>query len=81
LRLSSIRVSIQVLDDVDLDAGLVTEVEGAMSERNGDKARFDRMRLRKLLRRKRSRELRKTMEEKSELGAAGAVPPGTEAAG
>jgi hypothetical protein len=33
-----------------------------MSERNGDKARFGRERQRKLLRRKRTRELRKALE-------------------
>jgi len=33
-----------------------------MSERNGDKSRFGRLRKQKILRRKQSRELRKTLE-------------------
>ena len=73
-------VSTEALDDADLDVGLMTVVEGVMSERNGDKARFGRLRVRKLLRRKRSRELRKTLEERSALNATRAVSPGTEAA-
>jgi len=41
-----------------------------MSEKNGDKARFGRERQKKMLRRLRSRELRKTIEAKSEPEAA-----------
>jgi len=37
-----------------------------VSERNGDKARFGRERRRKILRRKRTRELRKTLETKQQ---------------
>lgn len=36
-----------------------------MSERNGDKARFGRLRKRKILERKRIRELRKALESKT----------------
>jgi hypothetical protein len=36
-----------------------------MSEKNGDKSRFGRERQKKMLRRLRSRELRKTIEAKS----------------
>ena len=38
-----------------------------MSKRNGDKARFHRERKKKMLRRKRNQELRKTMETKSSV--------------
>jgi len=37
-----------------------------VSERNGDKARFGRGRSRKILRRKRTRELRKALEMKQQ---------------
>jgi hypothetical protein len=36
-----------------------------MSKRNGDKARFDRERKKKILRRKRNRELRQALESNS----------------
>ena len=39
-----------------------------MSERNGDKARFGRERQRKLLRRKRVRELRKGLKQEGGVG-------------
>jgi len=39
-----------------------------MSERNGDKARFGRERQRKLLRRKRVRELRKGLKQEGGAG-------------
>jgi hypothetical protein len=44
-----------------------------MSKRNGDKARFDRERKKKMLRRKRSRELREALENKG-AGAGGVRP-------
>ena len=47
--------------------------EEVMSERNGDKARFGRLRKRKILLRKRSREMRDAMESKT-TRAAIAVP-------
>ena len=39
-----------------------------MSERNGDKARFQRERQRKLLRRKRVRELRNALKQEGGIG-------------
>jgi len=44
-----------------------------MSKRNGDKARFNRERKKKLLRRKRNRELRKALESNT-AGATSAKP-------
>jgi hypothetical protein len=46
-----------------------------MSKRNGDKARFDRERKKKLLQRERSRELRKALSNQT-AGAASAESPG-----
>ncbi len=46
-----------------------------MSERNGDKARFGRLRKRKILERKRTRELRKALETK-QPSATNAGSPG-----
>jgi len=48
-----------------------------MSKRNGDKARFNRTRKKKLLNRKRNRELRKTLESDT-AGATSANPETTE---
>ena len=45
-----------------------------MSERNGDKAKFGRDRRRKILRRKRTRELRKALEMKHQATQAPVVP-------
>jgi hypothetical protein len=45
-----------------------------VSERNGDKARFGRERRRKILRRKRTRELRKALEMKQQATQAPVVP-------
>ncbi len=45
--------------------------EGSVSQRNGDKARFNRLRKRKVLLRKQTREFRRALEAK---------PPGTESA-
>jgi hypothetical protein len=45
-----------------------------VSKRNGDKARFGRERRRKILRRKRTRELRKSLEMKQEATQAPVVP-------
>ena len=45
-----------------------------MSERNGDKSRFGRLRKQKILRRKRSRELRKVLGTRGPAAAAQAAP-------
>jgi len=45
-----------------------------VSQRNGDKARFGRERRRKILRRKRTRELRKALEMKQQATQAPVVP-------
>jgi len=45
-----------------------------MSERNGDKSRFGRLRKQKILRRKRSRELRKVLETQRQTPDAQAAP-------
>ena len=47
---------------LNLSIGLMRE--GTVSERNGDKARFGRERRHKILRRQRTRELRKALETK-----------------
>jgi hypothetical protein len=49
-----------------------------VSERNGDKARFGRLRKRRILERKRIRELRLTMEIKPQVPVSGKDerPPG-----
>ena len=47
--------------------------EGTVSERNGDKARFGRERRHKILRRKRTRELRKALEMKEQATQAPVV--------
>jgi len=46
-----------------------------MSKRNGDKARFDRERKKKMLRRKRNQELRKALESNT-TGTTSAEPQG-----
>jgi hypothetical protein len=46
-----------------------------VSERNGDKARFGRERRRKILRRKRTRELRKALEEMKQQATQAPVVP------
>ena len=45
-----------------------------MSERNGDKARFGRLRKQNLLRRKQSHELRKVLEKQWQTADAQATP-------
>jgi hypothetical protein len=44
-----------------------------MSERNGDKSRFGRLRKQKILRRKQSRELRKALETQRQTAEAQAA--------
>ncbi len=46
-----------------------------MSERNGDKARFGRLRKRRTLERKRIRELREALEAKRQAPVSGKVEP------
>jgi hypothetical protein len=45
-----------------------------VSERNGDKSRFGRLRKQKILRRKHSRELRKALETQLQTADAEATP-------
>ena len=45
-----------------------------MSERNGDKSRFGRLRKQKILQRKHSRELRKVLETQPQTADAQAAP-------
>jgi hypothetical protein len=56
---------------LNLSIGLTRE--GTVSEKNGDKARFGRERQRKILRRKRTGELRKALEMKEQATQASVV--------
>jgi hypothetical protein len=56
---------------LNLSIGLTRE--GTVSEKNGDKARFGRDRQRKILRRKRTGELRKALEMKEQATQASVV--------
>ena len=53
-----------------LDSAGGFTTEGDMSERTGDKARFHRLRKRKILRRTRVREVRKALEHNKAAGPA-----------